>query len=94
MLQPFRTLSSPPFERDIRKLTKRNPDLLTRVGEAVAILRNDPYNATGRHDIKKLGGIKPGEGQYRIRIGDYRIRYDILGNDVVLYSFRHRKEAY
>jgi mRNA-degrading endonuclease RelE of RelBE toxin-antitoxin system len=38
--------------------------------------------------------LKPGEGQWRIRAGDYRLRYDIFGRDVVLYAVRHRTEAY
>jgi mRNA-degrading endonuclease RelE of RelBE toxin-antitoxin system len=94
MPQPFRTRSSPSFERDIRRLTKRNPNLLLKVEEAGTILRVDPYNTTRRYSIKKLNAVRPGEGQWRIRIGDYRIRYDVFGTDVVLYSFRHRKETY
>jgi len=62
--------------------------------ELLAILRRDPYNHNERHQIKKLTGYKAGEGQWRIRWKEYRLRYDILGRDVVLYSFRHRKEAY
>jgi mRNA-degrading endonuclease RelE of RelBE toxin-antitoxin system len=94
MLQPFRTRSSPSFERDIRRITKRNPTLLLKVEEAAAILKVDPYNTTRRYNIKKFNAVRPGEGQWRIRIGDYRIRYDVFGTDVVLYSFRHRKETY
>ena len=94
MLQPFRTIGSPSFERDIRKLTKRSPNLLLRVEEAAGILRVDPYNTTNKYNIKKLNAVRPGEGQWRIRIGAYRIRYDVFGTDVVLYSFRHRKESY
>jgi mRNA-degrading endonuclease RelE of RelBE toxin-antitoxin system len=60
----------------------------------LAILRHDPYNRSRRHHIKKLTGGEVGEGQWRIRWKEYRLRYDILGRDVVLYSFRHRKEAY
>jgi mRNA-degrading endonuclease RelE of RelBE toxin-antitoxin system len=33
-------------------------------------------------------------GQWRIRVGDYRIRYDIEGNRVLLYRVRHRKDIY
>ena len=94
MLQLFRTRSSPSFERDIRRLTKRNPNLLLKIEEAAAILSVDPYNTTRSYNIKKLNAVRPGEGEWRIRIGDYRIRYDVFGSDVVLYSFRHRKEAY
>lgn len=85
MLQPFRIRSSPSFERDIRKLTKRNPNLLLKLEEAAAILRVDPYNSSRKHNIRKLNAVQPGEGQWRIRTGDYRIRYDVFGNDVVLY---------
>ena len=80
MLQPFRTRSSPSFERDIRILTKRNPNLLPKVEEAAAILSVDPYNSTRRYNIKKLNAVRPGEGQWRIRIGAYRIRYDVFGS--------------
>jgi mRNA-degrading endonuclease RelE of RelBE toxin-antitoxin system len=33
-------------------------------------------------------------GGWRWRVGDYRIRYDIAGNDVVLHRVRHRREIY
>jgi mRNA-degrading endonuclease RelE of RelBE toxin-antitoxin system len=60
----------------------------------IAILGEDPHNRSGRYAIKKLAGLGPGEGQWRIRWREYRLRYDISGTDVVLHSFRHRKEAY
>jgi hypothetical protein len=60
MLQPFRTRSSPSFERDIRKLTKRNPNLLLKVEEAAAILSVDPYNTTRKYNITKLNAVRAG----------------------------------
>lgn len=94
MPHPFRTITTPGYERDVRKRTKRNPALIAVVEELLDILEQDPYNQTRAHDIPKLTGVPQGKGQWRIRSGDYRLRYDIFGNDVVLYSFRHRKEAY
>ena len=38
--------------------------------------------------------VEPGGGQWRIRSGIYRLRYDVVGRDVVLYSVNHRREAY
>jgi mRNA-degrading endonuclease RelE of RelBE toxin-antitoxin system len=90
----FRVLSTPPFERDFRKLSHGRPSLVEAVTEMQALLREDPHNRSGQHKIKKLAGYKTGEGQWRIRWKEYRLRYDIVGNDVVLYSFRHRKDAY
>jgi mRNA-degrading endonuclease RelE of RelBE toxin-antitoxin system len=33
-------------------------------------------------------------GQRRIHVDDYRIRYDIEGNRVLLYRIRHRRDIY
>lgn len=62
--------------------------------DLVAILAEDPHNRSGGYSIKKLAGLKPGEGQWRIRWREYRLRYDVIGTEVVMHSFRHRKEAY
>jgi mRNA-degrading endonuclease RelE of RelBE toxin-antitoxin system len=94
MPEPFSVLTTPAFEREFRKVSKGNPILLNALEELTAILREDPYNFSGQHKIKKLVGVKPGEGQWRIRWRDYRLRYDILGRDVVMHAFRHRKEAF
>jgi hypothetical protein len=32
-----------------------------------------------RHHIKKLKGVAPSEGQYRLSVGRWRFRYDIVG---------------
>jgi mRNA-degrading endonuclease RelE of RelBE toxin-antitoxin system len=94
MPEPFRVLTSPAFEREFRKLSKGNAALVSAFDELLAILQVDPQNRTGRHKIKKLMGLAPGEGQWRIRWRVYRLRYDIFGREVVLHSFRHRREAY
>ncbi len=94
MSPPFRLLTTPAFERDFRGIAKRNPKLLGVLEELLAVLGEDPHNRRGRHKIKKLAGLKPGEGQWRIRWQDFRLRYDIVDHEVVLHSFRHRKEAY
>ena len=94
MAESFRVLTSPAFEREFRKISKGNPALIEAFEELLAILQEDPQNRTARHKIKKLVGLAPGEGQWRIRWREYRLRYDIFGRDVVLHSFRHRREAY
>ena len=94
MAAQFQVLTTPSFEREFRKVSKGNAALINAVDELLTILRQDPHNRTGQHQIRKLAGLKPGEGQWRIRWRDYRLRYDLDGENVVLHSFRHRKEAY
>jgi mRNA-degrading endonuclease RelE of RelBE toxin-antitoxin system len=90
----FRVVATPAFEREFGKLAKGNAALREAFDELLTILREDPYNYCGQHKIKKLIGLKPGEGQWRIRWRDYRMRDDIFREEVVLHSFRHRREAY
>jgi mRNA-degrading endonuclease RelE of RelBE toxin-antitoxin system len=94
MASAYRLLSTPPFQRSLRRLTRKSPNLASVVNEMITILEDDPLNMSRRHNIKKLKNIEEGEGQWRIRSGVYRLRYDVVGRDVVLYSVNHRKEAY
>jgi mRNA-degrading endonuclease RelE of RelBE toxin-antitoxin system len=90
----YRVLTTPSFEREFKKLIKKNPEIGKYLEQTVEILESDPQNVTRSHDIKQLKDIKPGEGQFRIRKGEWRLRYDVSGRDVVLHSFRRRMEAY
>jgi mRNA-degrading endonuclease RelE of RelBE toxin-antitoxin system len=90
----FRVLTTAGYERDLRTISRGRPSAVDAMEELLAILRRDPYNRHRQHQIKKLTACKVGEGQWRIRWKQYRLRYDIVGSDVLLYSFRHRKEAY
>ena len=94
MAGSFRVLTTPAFEREFRAISKKDSTLIRAFEELSEILSNDPHNRSGRHKIKKLAGLSPGEGQWRVRWRDYRLRYDILGSQIVLHSFRHRKDAY
>jgi len=94
MPTPYRILVTSFFQRDVRRQGKKDRRALKEIEYLKEILAADPYNLTRRFDIKKLKGIKPGQGQFRIRAKDYRMRYDIFGQDVVLYSFRHRRDIY
>ncbi|MFI5252677.1 MAG: type II toxin-antitoxin system RelE/ParE family toxin [Bacteroidota bacterium] len=94
MPQVFRLLPTTRFQRDFEEILKGNPSIIRKLEPVKNILIHDPYNRSRRYDIKKLKDVAVGEGQWRIRSGKYRLRYDIIGTDVILYSFKHRKEAY
>ncbi len=63
----FRVVTTPAFEREFRKLSRGNAEIIDALEEPVAILSQDPHGRTNRHPIKKLAGLKSGEGQWRIR---------------------------
>jgi mRNA-degrading endonuclease RelE of RelBE toxin-antitoxin system len=94
MSASFPVLSTPAFEREFRDISKKNPALIGALEELIQVIREDPHNRSGRHKIKKLGGLPTGEGQWRIRWKDYRLRYDTVSHEVILHSFRHRRDAY
>jgi mRNA interferase RelE/StbE len=73
-------------ERDIRKI---DPRYIPQILSAVESLAENPFPARCR----KLRGS---ESSYRIRIGDYRVIYqlDSQRNIVIVFPTRHRKEAY
>jgi mRNA interferase RelE/StbE len=50
------------------------------------------FAETGAGNVKKLQGIDPPE--YRLRIGDYRVRFELNGETIRILRVRNRKEAY
>lgn len=94
MATHYRILTISVFNRDVKRATKKYNDVRSVIERATLILQSDPFNMTREHNIKKLEGLKKGEGVYRLRIHNFRIRYDSIGHDIVLYSFRDRKDAY
>ena len=42
-------------------------------------------------DVKKLTNFEP---QYRLRVGDYRVLFEIENNNLIVYRIKHRKSAY
>ena len=82
------------FERDVNRLARKNREVVTLYDNALIVLKSDPYNISRQHRIKKLTDIKSGDGQWRLTVGHYRIRYDFKGKIVELHSFKPRPEAY
>ena len=37
---------------------------------------------------------KPADAQYRFRVGDYRILFDVDGDAIILLHVQHRKDVY
>lgn len=60
---------------------------------ALRILRSlARYLATGEGDVQRLQDIEPPE--FRLRVGDYRVRFHDLGDSIVVLAVKHRREVY
>jgi mRNA-degrading endonuclease RelE of RelBE toxin-antitoxin system len=94
MLRRYQVVAAPAFERETRRLRKRLPGVHESLRAAVELLEADPFNLQGRANIRKLVDVPPGEGQFRLRVGDYRLRYDVVGKQVILHSMRPRGRSY
>jgi len=70
------------FYKDLRHIDAQNQK---RILETLRQIRQDPYQG------RKV--IVAETGQYRWRVGSYRIRYDIEGDKVHILPVRHRREA-
>jgi mRNA interferase RelE/StbE len=70
-------------------LRKINPQQIHRIFKAVEDLAENPFP----NQPRKLRG---GEYFYRIRVGDYRVIYQVDSGAkiVTIYYVRHRKEVY
>ena len=42
-------------------------------------------------DVKKLTNFTP---EYRLRVGEYRVLFEVDGDKIVIYRVLHRKDAY
>ncbi len=75
------------FHPEVRKLLARL-DAAThrRILEAIDTLKENPYRG------KKVQGVDV--GLWRLRVGDYRIRYDIAEDLVFILRIGHRREIY
>ncbi|NWF65920.1 MAG: type II toxin-antitoxin system RelE/ParE family toxin [Campylobacterales bacterium] len=71
----------------IRDLKNLNNPIKKQIEDKILELKNFPNIS----NIKKLTNFEPA---YRVRIGDYRVLFDVIGDDIFIGRVLHRKEAY
>jgi len=77
-------------KRALRQLIKLDNKTKNRILQTLEILKN--YGFSSQLDIKKLKGFKK---YYRIRIGNYRILFELQKpSTIIVYAILHRKSAY
>ena len=72
----------PAAEKDLHGLDRTH---VRRVLDAF-----ERYVDTGVGDVKKLQDVNA----YRLRVGDYRVIFEVNGDSLVVLRIRHRREAY
>jgi mRNA interferase RelE/StbE len=73
-------------EQDLKKIDRQ---YIPKIIEEIGYLGHNPFPVQS----KKL---KDSESSYRLRVGDYRIIYQVDKENkaIVVYHIRHRKDAY
>jgi len=74
---------------DRAKAELRAVDQATAIRILHALAR---YIRLGEGDVKRLQEIEPPE--FRLRVGDYRVRFHDSGDTLEITGVKHRREAY
>jgi mRNA interferase RelE/StbE len=69
--------------RDIERLPSRI--------QAQVLARIEKMSNDLKGDVKRLTNFTP---EYRLRVGDYRVLFEIEKETIVIYRIRHRREVY
>jgi mRNA interferase RelE/StbE len=72
--------------RSTKDLRAINNDDARKILVKVRELEND---LTG--DVKRLTDFEP---QYRLRVGNYRVLFNIENDVIIIYRIKHRREVY
>ena len=70
----------------LKDLDSLHPDDARRVVERINRMRNDLEG-----DVKHLTNFTP---EYRLRVGDFRVLFELAGNQITVYPVVHRRDAY
>jgi mRNA interferase RelE/StbE len=71
----------------VRDIDRLDAGVKKRIGNTLLRFKDNPSQYAEPLSDPQLGG-------YRFRIGDYRVVFDIEGNDIVVLRVGHRREIY
>ena len=72
--------------RAVKDFESLPPKMRTRI-----LARIDEMSDNLKGDVKHLTDLT---SEYRLRVGDYRVLFEIEGKAIIVYRIRHRREAY
>ncbi len=74
-------------QKAVRDIGRLDAGVKNRIGTTLLRFKDNPLQYAECLTNSDLGG-------YRFRIGDYRVIFDMEGNDIVVLRVGHRKEIY
>jgi len=74
-------------ERAVKDFKKLSNDQRKRIGLNLMEYSNDPFTFA-----KKLSN--PALGTFRFRIGEFRVIFDYINDEIIVFRVGHRKEIY
>ena len=77
-----------------KQLGKIRKDQKQKIVDTIRQLESDPIKSRAKVDIKKLVGIKEQSDLYRLRVGSYRIIYEISEGTIWISEIVKRSSAY
>lgn len=72
--------------RAIKDLRSIPNSMAPRIIERIEALQDDLAG-----DVKRLTSFTP---EYRLRVGDYRVLFEVEAAKVIIYRVKHRSDAY
>lgn len=70
------------YSKEVKKFLQKHRDLAPKVISALEQIAKNPHANT--QDIKRLQGT---QNCYRLRIGKYRILYEIREKEILIYAY-------
>ena len=67
-------------------IKRMSPEVSRRIERKIEQLRNDLAG-----DVKRLKAFVP---NYRLRVGDWRVLFDVDAEKIIVHDIKHRSEAY
>jgi len=72
--------------RAVKDIEKLSSQLQTKIIKGIEIMSDDLLG-----DVKRLTNFTP---EYRLRVGDHRVLFEIENESIIVYRVRHRREVY
>jgi len=80
-----------PYSVEIMPRAIKDLKTLEKAQAAIVVSKIQNLENGLEGDIKKLTNYTP---EFRLRVGNYRVLFEIEDDKIIIYRIKHRKEAY